>query len=182
MKISDLAQSLGISRQMTHRLKARGMPCDSIDSAIEWRRRNLDLTQTKRWRIDGNSGVKPQSVQLKVNMTHNEIASYSDSESRIIKETLTEIVPKLWFDNVGMVASVFSDQGIKVSAETFLEVQKILFLLYMNAVDEYFEIEAGYKVPDCMIIESSTKAYASIIQQLNHILNKTKGHASGKTH
>ena len=88
----------------------------------------------------------------------------------------------MWFDNVGMVASVFSDQGVKVSAETFLEVQKILFLLYMNAVDEYFEIEAGYKVPDCMMIEPSTKAYASLIQQLNKILNKPKGHASGKTH
>jgi len=58
MRIDDLAQNLKISRQMVYRLKARGMPCDSLKSAIEWRRRNLDITQTKTWRIDGNLGVK----------------------------------------------------------------------------------------------------------------------------
>ena len=58
MKISDLAQNLKISRQMAYRLKARGMPCDSLESAIQWRRKNLDVTQTKTWRIDGNLGVK----------------------------------------------------------------------------------------------------------------------------
>ncbi len=58
MKISDLAQSLGVSRQMAYRHIARGMPCDSLESAIEWRQKHLDLTQTKGWRIDGNSGVK----------------------------------------------------------------------------------------------------------------------------
>ena len=50
---------------MAYRHIARGMPCDSLESAIQWRRRNLDVTQTKSWRIDGNSGVKPQSVQPK---------------------------------------------------------------------------------------------------------------------
>jgi len=58
MKISDLAQNLKISRQMAYRLKTRGMPCDSLESAIQWGRRNLDVTQTKSWRIDGNLGVK----------------------------------------------------------------------------------------------------------------------------
>ena len=58
MKISDLAQNLKICRQMAYRLKARGMPCDSLESAIQWRRQNLDITQTKTWRIDGNLGVK----------------------------------------------------------------------------------------------------------------------------
>ena len=58
MKVSDLAQHLGISRQMAYRHIARGMPCDSLESAIQWRRRNLDVTQTKSWRIDGNLGVK----------------------------------------------------------------------------------------------------------------------------
>lgn len=38
MKIDDLAQNLGISRQMAYRHKVRGMPCDSIEVATEWRR------------------------------------------------------------------------------------------------------------------------------------------------
>ena len=58
MKICDLAQHLGISRQMASRLKARGMPCNSLDAAIEWRHKHLDLLQTKGWRIDGNKGIK----------------------------------------------------------------------------------------------------------------------------
>lgn len=68
MKISDLAQSLGISRQMVHKQKARGMPCNSLEAAIKWRRQNLDVTQTKSWRIDGNPGIK---YPLSINAIHN---------------------------------------------------------------------------------------------------------------
>lgn len=63
MKISELSKQLGISQQMCNRLKKRGMPCDTLQRAIEWRKRNLDITQTKSWRIDGNQGVKPVSVE-----------------------------------------------------------------------------------------------------------------------
>lgn len=34
------------------------MPTDSLEVAIEWRRMNLDTTNTKEWRIDGNTGLK----------------------------------------------------------------------------------------------------------------------------
>ncbi|MBE7525725.1 hypothetical protein HS096_05065 [candidate division WWE3 bacterium] len=63
MRTSELAAGLGISVQMCNRLKKRGMPCDSLQSAIEWRKRNLDITQTKSWRIDGNQGMKTVSVE-----------------------------------------------------------------------------------------------------------------------
>lgn len=59
MKTSELATQLGISNQMCNRLKRRGMPSDSLQNAIEWRKRNLDTTQIKSWRIDGNRGMKP---------------------------------------------------------------------------------------------------------------------------
>ncbi|MGZ0018755.1 hypothetical protein [Nitrosomonas sp. wSCUT-2] len=59
MKTSELSKQLGISQQMCNRLKKRGMPGDSLQSAIEWRKRNLDQTQTKSWRIDGNQCMKP---------------------------------------------------------------------------------------------------------------------------
>ncbi|QOJ19706.1 MAG: hypothetical protein HRU77_02735 [Gammaproteobacteria bacterium] len=62
MKTKDLAELLGISQQMCNRLKKRGMPTDSLDSAIEWRKRNLDPTQTKQMRIDGNSGGRAVST------------------------------------------------------------------------------------------------------------------------
>jgi len=62
IKTKELAEFLGISTQMCNRLKKRGMPCDSLESAIEWRNRNLDATQTKSWRIDGNQKAKPVST------------------------------------------------------------------------------------------------------------------------
>lgn len=64
MKTSILAEKLGISQQMCNRLKKRGMPSDSLHSAIEWRKRNLDVTQTKSWRVDRNQGMKPETCTL----------------------------------------------------------------------------------------------------------------------
>lgn len=63
MKTSELAARLGISVQMCNRLKKRGMPSNSLQSAIGWRNRNLDITQTKSWLIDGNQGVKMVSTE-----------------------------------------------------------------------------------------------------------------------
>ncbi len=58
MQTKDLAQQLKISPQMCNRLIKRGMPTDSLEAAIQWRAKNLDVTQTKSWRVDGNTGVK----------------------------------------------------------------------------------------------------------------------------
>ncbi len=56
METKALAKLLGISHQFCNRLKKRGMPTVSLEAAAEWRRQNIDLTQTKHWRIDGNPG------------------------------------------------------------------------------------------------------------------------------
>ncbi len=67
METKQIAPLLGISIQMVNKLKRRGMPTDSLESAIEWRRQNLDVTQTRSWRIDGNSG---RNVNSGVKMYH----------------------------------------------------------------------------------------------------------------
>jgi hypothetical protein len=54
----DLATALGISVQMVGRLKKRGMPVDSISSAQKWRNRNLQISRTREYRADGNSGKR----------------------------------------------------------------------------------------------------------------------------
>ncbi|WP_141398049.1 hypothetical protein [Nitrosomonas ureae] len=58
MKTIELAECLGISRQLAYRHVTRGMPTENLVLAKEWRKRNLDITQTKQWRIDGNKGIK----------------------------------------------------------------------------------------------------------------------------
>ncbi|SDX62221.1 hypothetical protein [Nitrosomonas oligotropha] len=43
MESKELAKLLGISHQMCNRLKKRGMPTNSLQNALEWRKRNLDF-------------------------------------------------------------------------------------------------------------------------------------------
>lgn len=64
----DLAEALGITPQMVRKLELRGMPMDTVESARQWRSRHLELTRTKRYRADGNTGlpykpVAPRQVQ-----------------------------------------------------------------------------------------------------------------------
>lgn len=56
MTKTELAKLLGVSRAIVHRLEKRGMPVDNLQAAISWRSKNLDITQTKQGRIDGNTG------------------------------------------------------------------------------------------------------------------------------
>ncbi|GJL72969.1 MAG: hypothetical protein NMNS01_21680 [Nitrosomonas sp.] len=55
---TQLAQELGISRVMLYKCIHKGCPTDSVEAAKQWRRNNLDIMQTKEWRIDRNPGVK----------------------------------------------------------------------------------------------------------------------------
>lgn len=196
METKQIAPLLGISIQMVNKLKRRGMPCDSLESAIEWRRQNLDVTQTRSWRIDGNSGVKRQPVQVNkhlsddedlLNTTNGDFESMSSdfnnkSEHKIVSRVLTEIIPKIWFDKIGTLASITADHGVKISAESFLKIQQTSFLMYLHYSDEYLQSNSVYKLPDAMLIRPEDKGYAPLIEQLNKILRKPKGHATDRTH
>ncbi len=176
METKQIAPLLGISIQMVNKLKRRGMPCDSLESAIEWRRQNLDVTQTRSWRIDGNSGVKRQPVRVNKNALDN------DAERKIVTKVLTHVVPQIWFDHIGALASITADCGVKISAESFLEIHQTSFLMYLHYSDEYLQTDAVYSLPDAVLIQPGHIGYASLIEQLNKILGKPKGHAAGKTH
>lgn len=88
MKITELAKQLGISRELLHRHIKRGCPTDSVESAIEWRSRNLDHTQTKQGRITGNSGGKKSKPDSQVN--DNEVVS-SDMAELLHKVSNTQL-------------------------------------------------------------------------------------------
>jgi hypothetical protein len=51
MTKSALAHSLNISRTMLYKLIAQGMPWDSLEAATSWRRKNLNPSKTKDYRI-----------------------------------------------------------------------------------------------------------------------------------
>lgn len=75
MQITDLARSLGISRQMVYKLRDKGMPTDNMEVAIAWRKSNVDPFRSKSGRIGGNSGAKyqPAKVNSKVNENESDI-------------------------------------------------------------------------------------------------------------
>ncbi len=164
MRTSDLANELGISVQMCNRLKKRGMPCDSLQSAIEWRKRNLDITQTKSWRIDGNQGVKPVSAETPGD------DRVLDSETA--RRVLTHIVPDLWFSQVNRLDTALKEHGVTLSVEKLLEVQATLFLLYQIETDRYLKTEVVYFIPDIFMISPEHENYSAVIKSLEQCLNK----------
>ncbi|SFE41359.1 hypothetical protein [Nitrosomonas sp. Nm166] len=51
MNKTELARALGVSRQAIYRLIEKGMPIDSVESAKQWRKRNLNPYKTKEYRV-----------------------------------------------------------------------------------------------------------------------------------
>ncbi len=57
MLMKELAAALGISAAMVSKLAKRGMPTDSLERAIRWRRRNLEPGRVKGQRAGTEGGV-----------------------------------------------------------------------------------------------------------------------------
>ncbi len=64
MQTKKLAKLLGISHQLCNRHKKRGMPCDSLEAATEWRTNNLTFGRTKSSRVDSNPGKHTNETQV----------------------------------------------------------------------------------------------------------------------
>ena len=58
MNKSELARDLGLSRQMIYKLIAKGMPCNSVEAARQWRKKRLNPFKTKAYRIRLNEARK----------------------------------------------------------------------------------------------------------------------------
>jgi len=164
MKTIDLAASLSISPQMVNKLKRQGMPSNSLEAAIAWRRSNLEPFCTKFSRIGGNTGKKYQPSQAKENQL----------DSASISWALTRIVPDLWFSQIQRLGVAFREHDVIMSAETLTKIQGLLFLLYQIEVDRYLETDALYDLPDILMIKPDDAAYPSLINALNQTLNEAK--------
>lgn len=169
METKELAKQLGISHQLCNRDRKRGMP-DSLEGAIAWRKSNIDPFRSKNGRIGGNSGVKYQSAKETESKATER--AYSNAEIKIIEETLTRIVPKLWFSQIGRLGRALQHNNVKVQTEKLVKIQSALFLMWMIEIDEYLETESCYEIPFSLAIKPSDEAYPSLIHSLNKILCK----------
>ena len=168
MNISALARSLNLSRQMVYKLAKQGMPVDSLEAAIAWRRKTLHPFQTKSGRFGGNRGVK-QTVELMNETTRDTLITNS------ITHTLTEIIPNLWFGQIGWLGGALRDHGVIVTAEQLIKVQAILFLVYMNEVDEFLqtETENKFSFPETLMARPGEENYYFLIEQLSIMCYKS---------
>lgn len=165
MEMKQLAELIGISHQMANRYKAKGMPTDSLEAAIAWRKSNVAPFRSKSGRIDGNTGLKLGAVEKK------EISS-DTLITNSITETLTNIVPHLWFGQIGWLGAALRDHGVKITAERLVKVQVILFCAYMDEVSEFLETENKFSLPESLMATPGDKNYSSMMRQLKRILNK----------
>lgn len=164
MEMKLLAQQIGISHQMANRYKRQGMPTDSLESAIAWREANIDPFRSKTGRIGGNTGKRYGASK-----TGND-----DLISRSIKFTLTDIVPRLWFGQIGWLGAALRDHGVKdVTAEQLIKIQGILFLRYMIEVDDFLktENENDFTLPEPLMAKPGVPMHQELIERLNEILN-----------
>lgn len=159
---TQLARELNISRTMLYRHAADGMPTTSYAEAKQWYDRNLHPGMTKQNRLFGNDGGAKRKQP--------------DHDNDIIRRTtdhvLTELIPQMWFEQVGWLGSVLKDNGVKVSAGQLLKIQGCLLVLYMGAVDEYCGEKTFFSIGDIMHATPESDIYPSLIEQLNEILKE----------
>ncbi len=164
----ELAQGLGLSLQTIYKLIKRGMPSDSVAAAAEWRRQNLDITQTKSWRIDGNTGLTQGSKPFN-SLTQE--ALLNKTLEYAITHALTHTVPELWFDEVGILGLVMRDCGVSITAEQVHQVQQCLLLAYMGVVSEYVnDEELNFTVGDILKSVPGDDVYSQVVEHLKRML------------
>ncbi len=172
MNISALARSLGLSRQMVYKLRDKGMPIHSIESASLWRKKNINPFRSKALRIDGNKGVKYKSPQ--VNKTASiEATVYSESEKRIFEKALTYTVPNFYFERVDWLAAAIKEAGVQVTGAEIMEIQDNLFSIYLEElIYGRFQINSYFELPPTSLMRLDSLERKAIITSLDKILNE----------
>lgn len=165
MKTIDLAAGLNLSVQMVNRLKRQGMPSNSLEAAIAWRKSNLEPFRTKFSRIGGNTGKKYQP-------TPKAATAYPAEEINGVEKALTKLIPEIWFGQTGWLGTGLREQNVKITAEQLIETQAVLFLIYMSVVDDLLKKECAYKFPATLTVRPGDKGYPQLIARLNQILSE----------
>ena len=165
MKTIDLAASLSISPQMVNKLKRQGMPSNSLEAAIAWRRSNLEPFCTKFSRIGGNTGKKYQP-------TPEVATAYIAEEINGVEKALTKLIPEIWFGQIGWLGTALREQAVTITAEQLIEAQALLFLIYMSVVDDLLKTDSQYVMPPTLATRHGDEGYPQLLARLNQILSE----------
>ena len=172
MQVTKLAKQIGISRELLHRHIKRGCPTDSLESALLWRSRNLDITQTKEFRITGNTGGGKSKPGSQVNATTKAIQPH-EVERIVNRRTLTEIIPNRYFERVDWLAIALKEAGVPVTGKKVIEIQDSLFSVYMEEIIYgYFEMDGSFELPPIFEMRTDSEEHKSRIAELDKLLSE----------
>ena len=173
MNITQLAKQIGISRELLHRHIKRGCPTDSLESALLWRSKNLDVTQTKQGRITGNTGGGKSKPGSQVNATTIKAIQPHEVERIVNERTLTTIIPNRYFERVDWLVAALKETGVTVTGGQVVDIQDTLFSTYLDEiVYGYFEIDGSFKLPPLFEMRINTKEHKSRIAALDQLLSE----------
>lgn len=171
MSITELAKQIGISRELLHRHIKRGCPTDSLESALLWRKHNLDITQTKEGRITGNSGGGKSKQGLQATATTTKAINPHEIERIVNERTVSRIIPDQYFERVDWLAAALKEAGVSVTGEQVIEIQDTLFSTYMDEIIYgYFEIDSNFDLPPLFEARLDSKERKAVIASLDKLL------------
>lgn len=172
MTITELARQIGISRELLHRHINRGCPTDSLEHALHWREKNLDLTQTKQGRILGNNGGQKSKPGSQGNAPKKAIQPYE--VERIVNErTVSRIIPDRYFERVDWLAAALKEAGVSVTGKQVIEIQDTLFSTYMEEIIYgYFEIDSNFDLPPLFEARIDSEMRKSRVASLDRLLGE----------
>ena len=157
---------------MVYKLRDKGMPTHNMEVAVAWRKKNIDPFRSKALRIDGNKGVKYKSPQVDKSTSIRERV-YNEGEITIIEETLTRIVPNLYFERVDWLAVAMKDAGVPVTGAQIMEIQDNLFTTYFEEiVYGYFKINSFFELPPLSLMKIDSIERKAVIASLDKILSE----------
>lgn len=84
-------------------------------------------------------------------------------------------MPDLWFGQIDWLATALREQSVNVTSEQLLEVQSVLFQIYMSEITDYLELDENqifFEIPSALMAQPGDKIYPSLIKSLNQILSK----------
>ena len=176
MQKTELAKLLGVSRETVHRLVRRGMPSDSLEAAVAWRAKNLDIRQTIQGRITGNTGggKSKQYLPPQVNdVTLGADRVYSSAEKKIIEATLMKILPNLYFGRLDWLAAALKEANVHVTGKQVIEVQDSLLSTYMEEVMcRYPQSNNHFELPPLFEIRLDSEEHKAVIASIDQLLSE----------
>jgi hypothetical protein len=172
LTMKELCYALGISETMGYRLKERGMPTHSIEEAEKWRARHLEPTRTKKYREDGNKGVRSEVGAQPAARNETWLTS---AEIRLLeKDPVSKLLRSLpgYLCNPLVIAAVAKDAGLTLSGCQLLRFAQHLCNAQMILLSWGEHVK--FEVPTMLSFHPESEGFDKAAGIIDRLLNDPK--------